>query len=638
MANWDDLVSLKNPGNMPAGTDEELSYYFLEYKDFDNLFDEALTTLQDLDVPSGYGQVPPPPPRGPQFQNQALTPSHFRHAKKPSGTAIFGFLDHNRELSLSGNLAGEDVPRLNKTIPDQVASISPTQLARTPHMAISNEQLDFNFDEPLEACKPIHLNEEDEENEEDENIPMNGPGMGIKTPMKPVADDMIVTNKTPASYKFPPPMSTSASESSGAHGSNFDSFLNGTVRPMPQVHHPKREHTYPRDIDDLEAPKSKRYVPIPVREPVREPVLSSLPTFRSPVPPQSNTYMSQEYSRLYPGSNNNNGGDQLGMNMNMNMNMNIYLPPPSASLLSQASPEPHSPLPQQAHLTLSPLRHRNSHAHGTPMMDKRNFYQPQFFSDDGEGYYPEAPSRFGLSPQRELPQLSPIRQMQRNTEAHADDTIDANETILQLTPVKNHAPITPSTNRITLEWSPIILPNGKATKDVRRAIQELSPKRMMKKTSLLPPGELDKYWEGPDDEKNFTCTYQNCGKKFTRRYNVRSHIQTHLSDRPFTCTYCPKSFVRQHDLNRHVKSHMVSKHCRCKCGREFTRIEGYKKHLANGVCLRPLDDGGSAAIGTCITTAGCGGVSKPHSHRPKGENILDGLTLNRLHDDLQLDG
>ena len=63
------------------------------------------------------------------------------------------------------------------------------------------------------------------------------------------------------------------------------------------------------------------------------------------------------------------------------------------------------------------------------------------------------------------------------------------------------------------------------------------------KTSLLPPGELDNYWTGPDEDKIYTCTYKNCGKKFTRRYNVRSHIQTHLSDRPFGCQFCPKRFV-----------------------------------------------------------------------------------------------
>ena len=109
---------------------------------------------------------------------------------------------------------------------------------------------------------------------------------------------------------------------------------------------------------------------------------------------------------------------------------------------------------------------------------------------------------------------------------------------------------------------------------------------------------------------------------------IRDSIQTHLSDRPFTCSYCPKSFVRQHDLNRHVKSHLVAKHCRCKCGKEFTRVEGYKRHLNKGICEKSSESevGGSTK-----------GVSKPSPIKLKrGEAVLDGLTSNRLHEDLGL--
>ena len=589
LANWEELVELKNTNEISAPVDEDLNYYFQEYKEFDNLFDEALTTLQDLDVPSGYGQAQPPQ-RSPRGSSRSHTHqlSHFRHLKKPSGTAIFGFLDHNRELSLGGT-NGEDYTRMMKQPQDNMKSISPTQLARS-HPVISNEQLDFNFDQPLEACKPIELNEEDE-NEE-------------TTSKKD--EDIIVTNRNPKLYKFPP------DPPDANERATFELFL-GSSRPLQPIHHPNQNREYPDDIDDLSGPEisKRRYVPIPVHEPA--PIISSSPNFRLPrqnavsympldYSPHQDRYASRSAPREYPDA--------------LSMNMNVFLPPPLVSSLSQASPEPHSPLPQH---NSSPLRRG---ARISPFVEKRTFYNPQFFSDDAECYYPQPPSQFGSSPTRELPQSSPIRQMNRTIDNQADETIiDANETILQLTPLKNQAPITPRTNGIKLEWSPIISPNGK-TKDVRKAIQELSPRRTMKKTSLLPPGELDKYWEGPDDDKNFTCVYQNCGKKFTRRYNVRSHIQTHLSDRPFTCLYCPKSFVRQHDLNRHVKSHMVSKHCRCKCGREFTRIEGYKKHLTNGVCVRPHEENS--------------GISKPGAHRTKGETILDGLTSNRLNEELNL--
>ncbi|OBA19505.1 hypothetical protein METBIDRAFT_13264 [Metschnikowia bicuspidata var. bicuspidata NRRL YB-4993] len=491
MASWD-APALKHTGVPP---DDDIAYYLQDYRDFDHLFDDALSTLQDLDVPSGYGHAPPPPPARPA-----------RHAKKPSGTAIFGFLDHTRDWSL-GPAAPDDLgmmrpppaPALPGSAPPPAPSISPSQLARTP--AVSHEQLAFNFDEPFdtgpplfEASKPFVLREEDED--------AHG-----HMPAAPAHDDLTVTNRSPASYKFPPAQAAFAQ-------------LVGLSTALPRIHHPRRPHQYP------------------------------------------------------------------------------------AELAEPALPDQHP----------EPAR-------------------------------PDAPPTQRWVP-IPLPRLSPVRPAGRGPDSPPDDgLVDANETIVQLTPQRPAAPAgayllspgqaspgqagagsprrsTPRASRITLEWSPVISPSGKATQDVRKAIQELSPKRLMKKTSLLPPGELDKYWQGPDADKNFTCVYQNCGKKFTRRYNVRSHIQTHLSDRPFTCAYCPKSFVRQHDLNRHVKSHMVSKHCRCHCGREFTRIEGYKKHLANGVCLRPHDDSGA--------------VSKPGAHRAKGELVLDGLTSNRLNEDLCL--
>ena len=74
-------------------------------------------------------------------------------------------------------------------------------------------------------------------------------------------------------------------------------------------------------------------------------------------------------------------------------------------------------------------------------------------------------------------------------------------------------------------------------------------------------------------------------EKFTRRYNVRSHIQTHLSDRPFGCQFCPKRFVRQHDLNRHVKGHIEARYSKCPCGKEFARLDALRKHQDRNICV-----------------------------------------------------
>lgn len=559
---WDDLV----PNRARPPPDDDFSQYFSEYKNIDNLFHETLTTLQDLDVPSGFPPATAPP----------MAASPFRHAKKPSGTAIFGFAEHTRELSLGGH------DMYKKHLQDNLRLILPAQLARAQSYAVSvsHDQLDFNFSQPLEECKPIHLDEHEE---------------------LPKKDDLIVTNSNPKSYKFPPD-SLSTGSRDGVR-QNLDEFL---AAPIAPIRHPKQLHQYPEEIDELLGEK-KRYVAIPVQEPYVD---------------DKKYNVSPQMVMRPSGSMSANIGPSAGTNSNVNisqmaphgmhrdLNMNVFLPPPLLTSLHD-SPEPRSPLPQ---VYLLPIRHRQVET--TQNYEKRNFYNPQFFSDDADLYYADTQDYRSPSHEPALLHSLPVKY----NDSYNDDTTDVNETILQLTPLKSQAPITPLKNKITLEWSPIISPNAKANSDVRRAIQELSPRRVIKKTSLLPPGELDRYWEGPDENKVFTCTYKNCGKKFTRRYNVRSHIQTHLSDRPFTCTYCPKSFVRQHDLNRHVKSHLVLKHCRCKCGKEFTRVEGYKKHLQNGICSRVTEDGG---------------VMKPQL-KNKGETVLDGLTSNRLNDELDL--
>lgn len=619
LSNWDDLFSLRRSdaaSTLPQ--EEDFAQYFVD-KNFDNLFNETLHTLQDLDVPPGYDQAGVPaqllimPLR--HMRQQLSHASPYRHCKKPSGTAIFGFLDHNRELSLSGSNA--DIFRLMKPA-ENCKSISPTQLSR------GNQNQMGRLGPPvlISQSRTPHPSEKE----------------------KKESDDIIVTTNNPKSYKFPALPSPPPEED----------CLNAAL-PLQTIQHPLvGDETYPDEIDDILdiPPEAKRYVPIPVQYPSSH-SLNELPlhvqqpaTARQRSKVYSPSKSAEQTTALYDdrfliselepfvvpddflGGHSNpnyNRSDRIlpvrgGAGL-LNMNMNVFMPPPICSLLSHDSPEPHSPLPQAYS---SPIHQTRGQLTALSPSVKHTFYNPQFFSDDAGNYYEPQPSLLDLSPPRPSSiQSSPIRRVKQMTEtAIADETVtDVNETILQLTPLRAQAPMTPSRKRITLEWSPIISPDGKDTGEVKKAIQELSPKRMVKKTSLLPPGELDRHWEGPDASKIFTCTYENCGKKFTRRYNVRSHIQTHLSDRPFTCTYCPKNFVRQHDLNRHVKSHMVSKYCRCRCGKEFTRVEGYKKHLANGVCSKGYDNRG---------------VSKPITHRLKGETVLDGLTSNRLNEELGL--
>lgn len=117
-----------------------------------------------------------------------------------------------------------------------------------------------------------------------------------------------------------------------------------------------------------------------------------------------------------------------------------------------------------------------------------------------------------------------------------------------------------------------------------KSSESVSPIKITRKLTTLPHGSIDIYVnELPD--KQFECLYPACYKKFKRRYNVRSHIQTHLEDRPYKCEYedCDKGFVRNHDLIRHKKCHSEKSYA-CPCGKKFNREDALIVHRSRMIC------------------------------------------------------
>ena len=114
--------------------------------------------------------------------------------------------------------------------------------------------------------------------------------------------------------------------------------------------------------------------------------------------------------------------------------------------------------------------------------------------------------------------------------------------------------------------------------------QESSPRRRIKRLHCYH--QVNWTITGQDRMRiRYILVLTKLWEKFTRRYNVRSHIQTHLSDRPFGCQFCPKRFVRQHDLNRHVKGHIEARYSKCPCGKEFARLDALRKHQDRNICV-----------------------------------------------------
>lgn len=178
------------------------------------------------------------------------------------------------------------------------------------------------------------------------------------------------------------------------------------------------------------------------------------------------------------------------------------------------------------------------------------------------------------------------------TDDDKDRTISAFTTPLKLkstvdllqTPSRQKSPVNISWHAATLmKKNPL----------TEKILQEQKPSPIRKKptiTSTLATGTLDKYFDGPDDKGKFICKFfdkeihGNCNREFTRISNVRAHVQTHLSDRPFVCDQCGKAFVRNHDLKRHKKGHSEFSNI-CPCGKRFPRADALKRHRLRNICL-----------------------------------------------------
>ena len=115
--------------------------------------------------------------------------------------------------------------------------------------------------------------------------------------------------------------------------------------------------------------------------------------------------------------------------------------------------------------------------------------------------------------------------------------------------------------------------------ELNASIEETGIKPEEVQAFISEQGTVDGKW---------TCLYENCGKKFGRRENIKSHVQTHLGDRQYKCNECQKCFVRQHDLKRHAKIHTGDKPHKCLCGNGFNRHDALTRHRQRGMCIGAL--------------------------------------------------
>ncbi|KAL4923523.1 putative C2H2 transcription factor (Swi5) [Aspergillus undulatus] len=132
--------------------------------------------------------------------------------------------------------------------------------------------------------------------------------------------------------------------------------------------------------------------------------------------------------------------------------------------------------------------------------------------------------------------------------------------------------------------------------------------------------EIAAFIHGPDPEDGkWVCLHPGCERRFGRKENIKSHVQTHLGDRQYKCDHCDKCFVRGHDLKRHAKIHTGDKPYECLCGNVFARHDALTRHRQRGMCI-----GGYKGIVRKTTKRG-----RPKKHRPEMDERRDKASKTR---------
>lgn len=539
------------------------------------------------------------------------------HKRGPSGTAIFGFLNHNRTLSINNlqKSINEDLSRVQTSqdsfrtsddmTEDKDTNVGQVLLKQQEQLRIAlqrQQEVNRRLEEQLRENR---LQQQVLQRVLDEQQVVSHQLVKERTPRssesrthKPGNSLIITSNSENGGFQFPPPSMISPP--------NSNASLNGSPSRKPIQNRLKRGlnatrvspptsdlETFQTRLDyasrseDLngqrEATNGENGLK-GIEDIYKNPFCSKDQTTGSlHRKKESNVSTVSTIPQHTDDGSDSESGTLLGLGIRMNRKSSSsgrgysLRPPPVDVLPAIPGSSDNTPVGKQAQL---PQKHIFQH---TPI--KTQTQRPQYqthsqsvadklFSDDVS------------TPQLRPPSV-PITTSRRSSN-YSSDYPDNGEDEIDID--SQEAAVEEPESRFVVAQTPSPVLKSQARFEGSPQQFELgsnngsSPLKITRKPTTLPRGSIDRYVKELPD-RLFQCMYPNCNKIFKRRYNIRSHIQTHLEDRPYVCDFegCDKAFVRNHDLVRHKKSH-AEKSYACPCGKKFNREDALIVHRSRMIC------------------------------------------------------